>query len=363
MAKIAILADTHYGARQDSIHFHDIFAEFFRDIFFPKCKEAGIKHVLHLGDLADRRRFINVNTLRRMQNDFLKPLKKSGMKMDLIVGNHDTYYKDTNELNLPSLLLAHEKNINVIPEAREIEREGVRFACLPWICKSNREASMAFLGASTASIALGHVELKGFRIFGSDISSRGMESSTFSKFDKTFLGHYHTRSYQNNIHYLGTPYQLTWIDHGDMKGFHIYDTDTGKLEFISNPVNNFIEVGYDDADYTSAKAFDEMDFSKLERKYVKLYVTLESSKMALFDNFMDRVNDANPIQVRVIDIPLAMNRKDTAAKLEDGEISIDDTKSIIRQSVHGDGVELSSDNDKQALADVLIGLYTKAGGA
>ena len=43
-------------------------------------------------------------------------MNERGITMDLIIGNHDTYYKNTNDVNSPELLLYNQPNVNVITE-------------------------------------------------------------------------------------------------------------------------------------------------------------------------------------------------------------------------------------------------------
>ena len=57
--KIALLNDTHFGARNDSNIFDEYFYKFYNDIFFPYLKENNIKTLIHLGDIVDRRKYIN----------------------------------------------------------------------------------------------------------------------------------------------------------------------------------------------------------------------------------------------------------------------------------------------------------------
>jgi len=97
--KIAILNDTHWGARSDSQIFLEYFTDFFREQFFPYLKENNIDTVLHLGDLMDRRKFVNFNTLNTVRSEFMEPLLREGITVHCILGNHDTFYKNTNNLN------------------------------------------------------------------------------------------------------------------------------------------------------------------------------------------------------------------------------------------------------------------------
>jgi len=57
--KIAILNDTHWGARNDNTAIADHQIKFYREVFFPHLRENGITTVFHLGDVTDRR---NIST-------------------------------------------------------------------------------------------------------------------------------------------------------------------------------------------------------------------------------------------------------------------------------------------------------------
>ena len=93
--KIALLNDTHFGARNDSPAFLDYFMRFYNEIFFPYCKESNIKTLIHLGDVVDRRKFINHNTAHNFKKVFWDKLDELNIKTYVIIGNHDTYYKLT----------------------------------------------------------------------------------------------------------------------------------------------------------------------------------------------------------------------------------------------------------------------------
>ena len=45
--KIALITDTHFGARNDSLAFNDHFYKFWREVFFPYIDEHGIDTVIH----------------------------------------------------------------------------------------------------------------------------------------------------------------------------------------------------------------------------------------------------------------------------------------------------------------------------
>ena len=112
--KIAILNDTHAGVRGDMIEMAKYQGRFYEEVFFPYLDEHNIKQILHLGDYFDRRKFVNFSSLKMNREHFIQPLLDRDIKMDLILGNHDVYYKNTNEVNAPELLLFESDNINII---------------------------------------------------------------------------------------------------------------------------------------------------------------------------------------------------------------------------------------------------------
>ena len=99
MAKVACITDTHWGARNDSLAFLEYFHKFYDNIFFPYLEANNIRTVIHLGDIVDRRKFINYIILHKFKNDFIFRLKKMGIDFHVIIGNHDVPYRNTNEVN------------------------------------------------------------------------------------------------------------------------------------------------------------------------------------------------------------------------------------------------------------------------
>ena len=97
--KIALINDTHWGARGDSLTFMNYFRKFYDNVFFPYLEEHNIKTLIHLGDVVDRRKFINFKILNDLRTNFVERLWKLGIDTHIIIGNHDTFHKNTNELN------------------------------------------------------------------------------------------------------------------------------------------------------------------------------------------------------------------------------------------------------------------------
>ena len=98
--KIAIITDTHFGARNDNQNFNDYFFKFYDDVFFPTLIEREIKTCIHMGDVMDRRKYVSYKTATDFRKRFIDRFIELDIDLHIIVGNHDTYYKNTNVFHL-----------------------------------------------------------------------------------------------------------------------------------------------------------------------------------------------------------------------------------------------------------------------
>ena len=103
--KLCILGDTHFGARGDSLDFHNYFKKFYDEVLFPYLKANDIEVIFQMGDLFDRRKFINFNTLHLCREYFFDRCEILGIKVHTLLGNHDVAFKNTLEVNSTGLLL------------------------------------------------------------------------------------------------------------------------------------------------------------------------------------------------------------------------------------------------------------------
>ena len=145
------------------------------------------------------------------------------------MGNHDTYYKNTNEVNaIQNLNLG--PDIKIYTRATEVNIGGLDMLFIPWICDDNREDTIFQIDNSTSQIAMGHLEVKGFEMHKGVMNEHGFEREHFRRFEKVLSGHFHKKSDDGQIFYLGTQYQIMWSDYNCPKGFHTFDTDTRELD-------------------------------------------------------------------------------------------------------------------------------------
>ena len=292
--RVAIITDTHYGARKGSRLFHDYFEKFYNDIFFPTLEKEKITHVIHMGDAFDSRKGIEFKSLDWAKRVVFEPLKKMGITMDLMVGNHDAYYKNTNSINAVELLLKEYDNVITYSSATEVEIDGRKLLYIPWICEDNEEETYELIKSSTCECAMGHLELAGFRVSKQLVMDHGHASELYSKFTKVYSGHYHTRSDDGRIYYLGNPYEMFWSDAGDRRGFHIFDTETLEHDPVDNPYTMFHLITYDDE---PASLFDARGYKD---KIIKVVVK-NKKRPNEFDKFLDKIYSSGAQEVKIVE--------------------------------------------------------------
>lgn len=349
--KLCLLGDTHFGCRNDHLSFHDYFAKFYSEVFFPYLDKHKIDTVVQFGDLFDRRKYINFVTLSRAREYFFDPMAERGIDLHVFVGNHDTFYKNTNDVNSPDLLLKDYSNITVYNEPAVISPGDLDIALLPWVNSSNYQESLDFIENTRAQVLFGHLELAGFEMYRGAFNDHGMSADLFRKFDIVATGHYHHKSSRGNIHYLGTPYEMTWSDFQDTRGFHILDTETREMEFIQNPNRMFNKIHYSDQDKSMDDVLD-IDLDMYQNTFVKVIVQNKNNPY-WFDLFIDRLEKNGVVDLQVVEDHFNLNLEDDEDIVNEAE----DTLTILRKVV--EQVD-SGSVPKKELDNFLSSLYTEA---
>lgn len=344
--KIALITDTHWGARNDSPVFDAFFEKFYKDVFFPYLDQHKIDTVIHLGDAFDKRKFINFQTLKNCKRYFFDKINQRDINLHVIAGNHDCFHKNTNDVNAVDLLLTEYPSIKTYSSFDYVDFDGTKILLMPWICSDNYDECLHELKTAKSDIVLGHFEIAGFPMYKGTTNDHGFSNDLFERFDLVFSGHFHHRSTNKNITYLGTAYEITWSDYDDPKGFHVFDTETRELEFIPNPNTIFTKYHYDDT-------FDQadIDFEQFKEKYVKILV-VSKRDIAEFDKFINKVNKQNPIDLKIIE-DFSEFESDI---VDDNNVDIEDTVSILSNYVDS----IDTDADKDRIKTTLKSLYVEA---
>jgi predicted phosphodiesterase len=347
--KIALLTDTHWGIRGDNVKFLDYFKKFYSEHFFPFLERHNIDTVVHLGDLVDRRKYINIYTAKRLKEDFFDQLIARKIDYHQLIGNHDTYLRNTNEVNSFSLI-AGSHNFKFYDRATEVSFAGKKILFTPWICEDNYEHAMKMIRDTRATICFGHLELGGFQMYRGLPSHDGMSASVFSKFDLVCSGHYHTRSKSGNVQYLGAACEYTWSDFEDPRGFNVYDTATDELTFVQNPITMFKKVFYDDFN-KDMKDVMSLEVESCKDKIVKVVVKNKTNPY-WFDNFIEKIENIGVIELQVVEDHLNLSLEDDSDIIDEAE----STMSIFNKYIDG----LESKMNKTKLRRVILELHDEA---
>ncbi len=347
--KIALITDTHFGARNDSLPFNDYFYKFWEEIFFPLIDKKKIDTIIHLGDTMDRRKFVSYKIANDFRTRFLRPILDRDIHFHILIGNHDTFYKNTNDINSVEELIGDKSDrVWYYTESKTVEIGGTSIHLVPWINSENYYDSMKKIKETNASICMGHLEISGFEMHKGHYSEIGHPKEIFNKFNTVFSGHFHKKSDDGKIFYLGSPYQMTWSDDNCPKGFHIFDTETNEIERIINPYTIFQKIYYDD----STTDYSKIDTSQYKEKFIKLIV-VNKKDIYKFDMFVDRLLSEQTHEVKIVE---DFSELDATNVSDDIAENTQDTTTLLEKYID----ELDVDLDKERLKNTMKGLYLEA---
>ncbi len=341
--KIAIIGDTHFGVRNDSQYFIRKQKEYFTNHFFPYLEENNIDTIIHLGDLFDKRKQINYTSLAHTQDTFITPVIEKGLKLHLLVGNHDSYYKSSGELVNPRLLFGYApKDQLIIYDKPVIKQFGSKlFHIVPWIYPFQKQEVVDAIKLSPADICVGHFEMAGVVFQGSTVSRKGIDTDIFTGFKHVFSGHYHKPS----EFYVGCPYQMRWSDYDDKKRIIVYDTETDEKTDIHFDVDIYKKYVY-----KGQTTFE--DNEDVHDKIVRIIVKSKDDPSA-FERWVSLIEEQEP---ESIDIKEEYLYVDIIADEEEGREK--STLSILMDSI--DDIRDLKDGDKVVVKEIMKQLYEKA---
>jgi DNA repair exonuclease SbcCD nuclease subunit len=345
--KFAILGDTHFGCRNGSPAFHGLFESFYLETFIPYLKQNGITKVFQLGDLFDQRKKIDFNSLAECKRYFFKPLEDAEIELYTLLGNHDLYFRESLKISSTGLILGEFSNINVYDDIETVILEdGTSIDMVPWICKENEERYTNFIKESNSDLCFGHFEIQNFAMYKNMESQHGISSTLFQRYEGVYSGHYHTKSSRDNIHYVGTPYEMTWSDYNDPKGFHIFDTETRKLEFIQTPHTMFHRHEYNDA----TNNYTNFNIAPFQKKYIKVVVE-HKSDFYQFDQFLRKLYESDTHEIKILE-----DLSDFKEGELDDNISIENTLDVLETYIES----VADESNKKEIQLFMKSLYLEA---
>lgn len=348
--KIALITDTHFGVRNDSPVFLENQREFYEKSFFPYIEEHDITTVIHLGDVFDRRKYVNFHTLNEVRSFVFDRLSEMGVTIHMFVGNHDVYYKNTNDVNSVDLLLREYDNILLHDYPIEVDFAGYPIMLCPWINSENFAQTMKTLKKSKANLLMGHFEINGFMMHRDTSACKGgLKKEAFKNFDMVFSGHFHEPSSDGHVWYLGAPTEYTWADYDCRRGFNIFDTETEELHHVRN-TNAMFHRFYLDKEFEV-----NGDWSYLKDKIVRVIVG-DGVEQKKIDFFVNEINEAGVHELEVIDNS-SYHLEETAVADEEA-IKNEDTVSIVESYVDSVKDEMTLDADR--MKDIFKKVYVQA---
>jgi DNA repair exonuclease SbcCD nuclease subunit len=341
--KLVIITDQHFGARKGSKFLHDYFKQFYDEIFFPYLKDNNIKVVIDMGDTFDNRRNIDLWSLEWAKENYYNRLRDLGITVHTIVGNHTAYYKNTNTVNSVNLLLSEYNNVVVYSEPTEVKLDNLKVLFIPWINQENDQITRNLIKKTSCKCAMGHLELNGFRAHRGHIMEDGMGCELFEKFERVYSGHYHTRSDNGKIFYLGNPYEMFWNDVNDTRGFHVFDTETLEHTPVNNPLKLFYNIYYED---TPHQIFDASEYVN---KIVKVIVR-KKSNIKSFEKFIDKLYSSGVQDLKIVE---------NFDIIENENFSVEETEntlSILNRYIEESEIQI----DKSIIKNIFQDLYKEA---
>ena len=343
MARIAIIGDIHFGIRGNSQQILHAQKNWFLKELIPNIKKHKITDVVFLGDIFDSRVSLSVYVLQEARKIF-KELCSLGVNISSILGNHDIVYRNTKEYH--SLHILQDQGVTVYEDHTEVEIGGKDCLMLPWIAnKKELEEVSRTLVNNKYDYAFGHLEVNEFQKVRGVFEREGLPTDIFANCGRVYSGHFHLKDIKKNINYVGTPYELTWNDYKDEKGFWIVDTDKETEDFVpSKTTPRHLKI------HTKKTGIKKVTKKLVKNNILKLIFDNETEVEKI--NFIEKINSMEPFSLTVDDGENPMFATDEGASIES---DIKDTLTFLGDYL--DMVEVPEALNKKVLKEKLEEIY------
>lgn len=351
---LAVITDTHVGARGGSTIFREYFRWWYEHQFFNVLAEKGVTEILHLGDFFDNRNAVSSQDIDFVCKWFANQLMTRNLQFTITLGNHDVAFKNTNRIHSLSMLkAAAPKNVTVIEETTIKVYGEQTFVLVPWINAENYSDTFKKINDvqnKSDVIVAGHFEFAGAKHYlRSAPAEHGLDASLFSEFKEVWSGHFHHKSQMSNIFYLGSSFHLTWMDYNDKRGYHLFDNDG--LHYVENDYCLFLEVLYKKE--TFSKMTDQEALDKFESRFIRLIVDDEYNHVDLM-KAVALINRCKPHDLQIIN-NMMVNKNEYIA---------DNTKTDVAKSTVeyiDDYIKNAGDDfDTTEVKQIMSSLYKRA---
>lgn len=238
-----IISDTHFGVRNSSHEWLGITKDYFQNFFLPLLRREKREgdFVLHCGDVFDSRHSLNLLVMNEAIAIFEEMSKI--LPVVIILGNHDIYLKNSNEVNSVKIL-KWIPNISVLEEPQVYKVANNKILLMPW--RKSVEEEIKCVSSYEADYLFCHTDVKGLKFNKFTEVEHGLDLSSMDKFKKVYSGHIHYAQEKKNFRMVGCPYQLTRSDIGNEKGIWLVDFERDSETFFKNDRSpNFMKVVFE----------------------------------------------------------------------------------------------------------------------
>jgi len=307
MNKIVLISDTHFGSRSFSKPVFNMQMDYFKKDFFPYILKHKIKDVIHLGDMVHNRNSIDLYLLHTLKTEFFQWFDDNEVNLYSLVGNHDSFYKNTIECNFQTSSMGNYKYIHPIAENKILRIGPHKIGFVPWVTDLD---AMKLPRPVDVDLLAGHFEIVGALMQGKTLSKSGSPYELFKDYKKVVSGHYHAMSSRHNFTYLGAPYQNNWGDFSQGKGFWLLD-DNLEMKYIKNKTSpKHIKLFYEENGQLklSCSGFNSKTqnislpeaIDICESNYVK-FIVLKSKDQGLLSHTFETITENSYDRVDILD--------------------------------------------------------------
>lgn len=278
-----IISDTHFGVRSNSIEWIEIQYDFFEKFYIPYLKKI-VKPgdaIIHLGDVFESRQFVNVRVMN-MAIDIMKKLAEI-MPVFIICGNHDIYYKSTNDINSIKIFEMID-NIKIFedPIILELNNGKTKALLMPW--QDTPELENEIIQNNKADYLFCHTDFVGIKFNDKMDITSGTSVINVKDFKGVYSGHIHFAQQYHNIRMVGCPYQISRSDIGNSKklwSINFIDDTESYIDNTNSPI--FLKIKLD---YLLESTFGEIK-KIIDNNYVDILIKSSCTVDFPFSTFID----------------------------------------------------------------------------
>ena len=282
--RLWLVGDTHFGYKNGNQQWLEDMIGYFENVVIPTIKENKQPDdiLIHLGDVFDNRTSVNVLAISKVQKMFEHLSEVIPVKV--LVGNHDIFNKSTNDVTSVDVL-KNMHNVEIYKEPVVENLGGKKCLLLPWRrdSEADKEALKKYAGNDYIFC---HMDINGASMTrGTQKSDSCVQEVDFSS-SQVYSGHIHLKQDYGNIHYIGSPYELTRNDSGNTKYLQVLDLENNQRTMYENTYNaRFISCSFDEI-----KVMFDDDIEKvIKNNFVDLHVNIKDSNSFYTDEFTQKM--------------------------------------------------------------------------